>query len=273
MDHLKISALPPPDSSRQVQYGALARLVGAIGTDSLGPALAAYLHNLCGADHFAAFHIDAAELTEVAACCVEPAHTNRHIVDRYIGQGGWRLDPAMAAAQRNMEAPRPLLIQSDLAHSDYAPLRANMYPDISDRLLLCGSVGGSRFGLSVLREQAHGSFGSGAITMLADNAELLVALLGQHKRLGQPVDAGAALRSLPEIECCVAADATLPRREAEVCARILYGLSSAGIAIDLEVSEETVKTYRKRAYQRLHIGSERELLNWYLSLWSRQARV
>jgi DNA-binding CsgD family transcriptional regulator len=61
----------------------------------------------------------------------------------------------------------------------------------------------------------------------------------------------------------------LPRREAEVCARILYGMSSVGIALDLSVSEETVKTYRKRAYQRLNIGSERELLTWYLARWSR----
>nr|ART90100.1 hypothetical protein [uncultured bacterium] len=34
-------------------------------------------------------------------------------------------------------------------------------------------------------------------------------------------------------------------------------------------SEETVKTYRKRAYQRLAIGSERELLTWYLARWNR----
>lgn len=30
-----------------------------------------------------------------------------------------------------------------------------------------------------------------------------------------------------------------------------------------------MKTYRKRAYQRLAIGSERELLTWYLARWSR----
>ena len=78
-----------------------------------------------------------------------------------------------------------------------------------------------------------------------------------------------ALTTLPEIENCIVATSHLPRREAEVCARILYGLSSVGIALDLTVSEETVKTYRKRAYQRLSIGSERELLTWYLARWSR----
>ena len=49
---------------------------------------------------------------------------------------------------------------------------------------------------------------------------------------------------------------------------MLYGLSTVGIALDLEIGEESVKTYRKRAYQRLRIGTERELLTWYLALWS-----
>jgi hypothetical protein len=54
-----------------------------------------------------------------------------------------------------------------------------------------------------------------------------------------------------------------------LCGADLYGMSSVGIALDLSVSEETVKTYRKRAYQRLNIGSECELLTWYLARWNR----
>ena len=37
-------------------------------------------------------------------------------------------------------------------------------------------------------------------------------------------------------------------------------------ALDLEVGEETVATYRKRAYQRLGIGSRHELFQLYLAL-------
>jgi DNA-binding CsgD family transcriptional regulator len=57
-------------------------------------------------------------------------------------------------------------------------------------------------------------------------------------------------------------------REIEVCARIIYGLSTLGIAVDLCLSEETVRTYRKRAYQRLALGTERQLLTWYLRQWT-----
>ena len=51
-----------------------------------------------------------------------------------------------------------------------------------------------------------------------------------------------------------------PRTLDQVCARVLYGLTTTGIALDLGVSNETVKTFRKLAYRRLGIGSERELL-------------
>ena len=99
--------------------------------------------------------------------------------------------------------------------------------------------------------------------------ELLMAVLSKHADIRQTrPNVAQALTALEEIESCIVATSALPRREAEVSARILYGMSSVGIALDLSVSEETVKTYRKRAYQRLGIGSERELLTWYLARWS-----
>ena len=72
---------------------------------------------------------------------------------------------------------------------------------------------------------------------------------------------------MSEIENTVATSSFgLPRRELEVCARILYGISSEGIALELGISEQTVITYRKRTYERLGIATSRELLLWYLDL-------
>lgn len=270
LDRMTTLTLVPAPTLAGGRQAALARLVGAIGSDAFGPALAGYLHGLCGADHCAAFHLQGDALTELAASCVQPERTARELVDRYVGQGWWRHDPAMGAAQRCLAAATPTVIHVDFADRGYVDLRPRVYPDVSDRLLLCGRAAGHAFGLSVLRQQPHGAFPGGAIETLADSAELLVALLGRHAQRGRPApDAAFALRARDAIETCIAASGCLPRREAEVCARILHGLSSAGIALDLQVSEETVKTYRKRAYRRLEIGSERELLNWYLARWSR----
>ncbi|MEM7283725.1 MAG: helix-turn-helix transcriptional regulator, partial [Pseudomonadota bacterium] len=51
----------------------------------------------------------------------------------------------------------------------------------------------------------------------------------------------------------------LTDRERQVCARIVLGMTSDGIAADLGVGSQTVLTYRKRAYARLDISSQNAL--------------
>lgn len=251
------------------QDGSLAFLVDTIGEDRFGPALARFLNELCGADHFAAFRIGRDDLREVAACCIEPERTAHDRVKCYVSQGWWRSDPAMVEAQRCLNDIVPSIIHVDFSDDAYAAMRPTVYFDVRDRLLLCGHGPNADFGLSILRTDPHGPFAGEAIEKIARSADVLMAVLGKHADIRQErPNVAQALTVLDEIENCVVATSTLPRREAEVAARILYGMSSVGIALDLSVSDETVKTYRKRAYQRLAIGSERELLTWYLARWS-----
>jgi len=51
----------------------------------------------------------------------------------------------------------------------------------------------------------------------------------------------------------------LPRREREVCERMLKGWTYDGIAADLGLSAATVKTYRDRAFDRLGINHRNQL--------------
>jgi len=249
---------------------ALAQLVDSIGHDCFGRALASYLNRLCGADHFAAFRLGHGRLAELAAGCIDTEHLARDRVESYVNQGLWKNDPAMTEAQRRADDPAPARIRVDFSDRSYIDLRPRVYPHVRDRVLLCGRSAAGVFGLSVLRAEMNTPFAAGAIERLGRSAGMLVSVLGKHAEVcdGRPNVAGA-LTVLADVEHCVVAMSELPRREAEVCARILYGLSSVGIALDLGVSEETVKTYRKRAYHRLAIGSERELLTWYLARWSR----
>jgi len=249
---------------------AMASLVDAIGDDSFGPALANYLHVLCGADHFAAFHLGADNLRQVAACCVQPDQTAVEQVSSYVEQGLWKRDPAMDEARRCIDRSDSALVHIALDDEGYSELRSRQFAHIRDRMVLCARIRTGAFGLSVLRADPHSPFDDTAGQKLGEKADLLAALLSKHAEVtrGRP-DVAHALTRLPDIENCLATMCELPRREAEVCSRVLYGMSSVGISLDLEISEETVKTYRKRAYQRLHIGSERELLNWYLGCWGR----
>jgi len=53
--------------------------------------------------------------------------------------------------------------------------------------------------------------------------------------------------------------AALSAREAQVCDLIIFGLTTEGISVELDVSISSVKTFRNRAYRKLNISSKSEL--------------
>lgn len=56
----------------------------------------------------------------------------------------------------------------------------------------------------------------------------------------------------------------LTDRERQVCIRIIQGMTSEAISLDLKVAMSTIHTYRKRAYAKLGISSQNELFSLYL---------
>ena len=79
-------------------------------------------------------------------------------------------------------------------------------------------------------------------------AGLLTACVRRHLEFASPAPAAA--------ESVLGG---LPRREREVCERLLKAWTYDGIAVDLGVSPGTVKTYRNRAFDRLGIHHRNEL--------------
>jgi len=63
----------------------------------------------------------------------------------------------------------------------------------------------------------------------------------------------------------VAIKTALTSREADVCAAIIRGVTSEGIALELGVGLNTVLTYKKRAYARLNISSQNQLMRLVLN--------
>ena len=266
MNFSSAKALP---SAARIPVAALPDIVEAMGTADFGARLVSYLHAMCGADHCAVFQLGPDSLCEVAAGSVDGTQKAHDAALRYVGQQYWRKDPTISEARSRVLRLGAAIIRVDIGELVDTELRNAVYPQIRERVLLCGRRNDVAFGLSILRSDLHGRFSDEEITELASAAELLVSLLAKHAdvMLGRP-NLADALSSLVDIESCLVAVTDLPRRELEVCSRVLYGLSTAGIALDLDIGEESVKTYRKRAYQRLKIGSERELLTWYLHRWS-----
>jgi DNA-binding CsgD family transcriptional regulator len=74
-----------------------------------------------------------------------------------------------------------------------------------------------------------------------------------------------ALRERLKMELCIA----LSKRQAEVALLILRGHSSVSISLRLEISEQTVKVFRKQLYRKCGISSQAELFSMMMPLLSR----
>ena len=246
----------------------VAGLVDAIGTAGFAQHLIDYLHEVSGADHCAAFQLDPNSVSAFASGSFDGKRQMTPMVERYVGEGLWRVDPAMSLARAQAHASSTSLVRVDLDDERYIDLRPRVYPEVRDRVVICGRRGNSDFGLSVLRSTAHALFGAAEINNLVQQADVLLSAMAKHARVvaARP-SAATALTDLHDIMSCLSARSKFARRELQVSARILYGMSTTGIALDLGIGEESVRTYRKRAYQRLGIASERELLHWYLAQW------
>lgn len=242
------------------------KIIDAVGTERFLPDLLQAINPVCGADHCSIFRLTDDQVRELGCASLDGSLTAQRNVDRYMNQNIWRTDPAMAEGRRissNMDSQ--FVIHADLKGFP-DEVRSNIYGRMSDRLMVFGSRQRAGYCLSLVRSDRNGRFGDNAINHLQKISSTLQSLIAKHAEVlaRQPA---RSLTSLEEIEINMLDDGRLSNREAQVCARVLYGISSTGIALDLKIGEETVKTYRSRAYQRLGIGSPRELLIWYLAIW------
>lgn len=263
LNHIRLAALATHDISS---------LIRAIGEPLFGAELLMFLNRICGAEHCAIFDWHAGSPRQLIAISVDGSDQATRRTSQYLSTGLWRHDQAFKCTQDQVISPTPSIQHVDIRDLPHNDLRHEIYESsqVRQRLLLCGD--GNRNGpvLSILRSERKGCMSESETVALASVSHALLSILGKQNEITWQRDRlSSALTSLETIQSCIQrAPEHLPRREAEVCARIVYGISTIGIALDLDIGEQTVTTYRKRAYQRLGIASQRELLTWYMERWA-----
>lgn len=249
----------------------VAHLVDSIGDVRFATSLLQILNDACGAEQCGVLGLASGRPTGIVSSSLDNNRTAYQCSKSYIQGQYWSRDSMLDEAQRIVGNDEIKVYRTEVGHMPDGDLRMRYERlHVCDRLRACGRAGRQFVVLSTFRSDSQGSFSREAIDRFGQLAKLLVSIARKHIALtSEHPGLSHALTSLVEITACIeTADEDLPRRETEVCARILYGMSTAGIALDLGISEETVITYRKRAYARIGIGTSRELLLWYLRVWS-----
>ncbi len=96
----------------------------------------------------------------------------------------------------------------------------------------------------------------------ADSEELFSAIRAVHQRgvYLSPKLAGSIVRDYLEHHPDIPLEGVLTPREQEILALIAHGLSNATISKRLGLSLNTVKTHRKRIYQKLHLNDRAQVV-------------
>ena len=128
-------------------------------------------------------------------------------------------------------------------------------PGFREKLSFIGRRGSRHYVLSFYRNRDRRTAPIGALDELA---QLAFPLLRKHADLCGS-DSNLPLAARVERRLTTGYPG-LTRREREVCARTLIGMTAEAIAVDLGIRQTTVLTYRRRAYERYGISTAHEMI-------------
>lgn len=138
---------------------------------------------------------------------------------------------------------------------------------VIERVTVSSRSGRSGFQSFFLRGKSAGWLAADEMDRLQHLLPMVHELIGlRHRIVGATAFHPAATARVTALrDRDVALFSTLSAREAEVCDLALQGLSVAGTALELQVSENTVRTLRRRAYSKLGVNSATQIAAVILS--------
>jgi DNA-binding CsgD family transcriptional regulator len=173
----------------------------------------------------------------------------------------FRRDPVVDVLEKATENGATLVLRvgpRDIAEREY---RRSFFdePAVIERVSFVQKYSGRWQILNVTRCQPSKAFSEEELASLACLSQLLLPLASRQAELERQAGRRGAV-GVGELERRFAAIfPALTPRERQVCARTVVGMTSEATAIDLGIGIGSVQTYRKRAFQRLEIGSAFQL--------------
>lgn len=120
--------------------------------------------------------------------------------------------------------------------------------------------------ISFSRNRGHDVFTVVDVKSLRERLPVFAAAVTRHTEIASPRGT-----SRPRTVAADPRRGRLTSREAQVVDLILEGHSTRSISGKLEISVETVRVHRKHIYEKLGVGSQGALFNWFLASIGRQA--
>lgn len=254
------SKIPPDDC---------AQLVTALGNSDFPAKLLNALQVICQPDHLSFVHLAIDDKASYLFC----ANREKSIIHPELQQlylsTYYQYDPNRALLDDAYPPNTTTLLRLRPEEIDNGGYRQLWYEKmgIVDRLSIIYKADKGLYCLNLFRNKSH--FETEALQRIESEKHLLTALVTKHSRMSG--DLSSFMTRETQIDTLIARlstiNASLSTREKEVGARILLGMNSEGIALDLGIKTHSVHTYRKRAYSRMNISSQNELFALCLTIF------
>lgn len=246
---------------------AIAEIITAIGSSGLSSKLLTKLNIFVDVNHLSLVHFEEMDkVTYVFSASDETVKITKTMQQLYLSIF-YRLDPNkdfLDYFENDNDIPLKRLQPKDIKDLKYRKLWYDKM-GVVDRLSILTKADKGLYCLNLFRTKK--GFSEGDVATLQELSSVLSSLTIRHTRLSGSLSSfmtrDQQINNL--IERLENMDAHLTNREKEVCSRILLGMNSDGIALDLGIKMQSVLTYRKRAYARLNITSQNELFSLCLT--------
>jgi DNA-binding CsgD family transcriptional regulator len=259
------------DDRISLRSDSLGDVIKAIGTNGYGRACLELFEESLDADHWALFHYRPNNSVDCVATAsrVYMAAALENI-DRFVVRCH-RVDPSLIVLKKQ-RPDNTCVIKieiGDIRDQQYRHCFETTH--VQERLSFFSRIGSDLHQLSVYRGPRKQAFSSIELTHFSTLANLILATASKHERLSHEEPAIPRHLDLEAIERCLEyLPGGLSKREREVCSRAAAGKTIEGTALDLDIRKTSVVTYRQRAYQKLGISRQNELVALVNNLRSEQ---
>ncbi|MDB5583669.1 MAG: regulatory protein LuxR [Bradyrhizobium sp.] len=223
-------------------------LIDSVGTSGLGEAIRSAARSAGHVEEVFGFFIEAdgRPIPLVSAGALGSSRARASLYSRSLHSFDPLLPLIRSAPERASIASASLAI-GDIEHSDY---RRECFerPGLRNKISFFRTYGGGRYVLNF-----YTGYPPARADALGDIAELTLPLLRKH---GALLGDECELSFLARLDRRLAAAyPLLTKREREVCAFTMSGMTAEATSLSLGISEASVLTYRRRAYARYAVSS------------------